>query len=796
MVVSAESTDAETVVPSSKLIPSALGLDLPVLDTPRGVTVLSRSQLEDTNIQDSEDLIRLVPSAYTYHINGSPGAPLIRGQYADIMINGIRLDLSSNGVGNFLDYNSAESVDVFRGPTTAVYGASIYVGGFINLNTKRAFFDDYHGSLSTTNGMFDQHRWVIDVGGPIIKDTLAWRVSYDGEESGSYYDFVHNQVQAVYGILSYTPNSRYQVDLLDQLYIKDYTYNNGINRPTQQLIDNGLYITGSQQYQNPTGLPVGPANPVSNLTPSTTPGVFGVVQPSGVVSIDRSRDLVNPGDSSYAKTNFAQLVQHYVVSPDLDILNTTANYYLDRREFADLRYSAVVLGSYFVENRTEFKLNLDQPLPFTGKGAIPIQDKTGKEVKDAKASETEDPGVVFHHQIDAGFDFRYTHVYAATDFNHELGNNYDLTANPNLIAYPFANVITGPNPSQPVPGTKFYATPGGTYVDASGNVVDSGNGETNNSSLFDYAVFLEDRIQFDKHWSAFVGARGDLLQANYLDPVPPPGFAAVQDSLLVGNFNLNASLSYKPIPQVTTYFTYDLTEALNSAQGGGVIAEGDHISALDFHRRSKLYEGGIKTSLFKDTLYLAVDGYAQSRDEPQQGGTVFLAQLYGGDFDLAYQPDKHFSATLGYSYIDSRIHNQSPFQETGNVLDTFTPPVGTGLGSPNYAPFQTRTYRQPDIPRHAFSSRLSYQLDAGLGASLGAVVTSPQNLTFNGSVKIPTQYSIDASIYYVKPRYEVRLDFYNITDQHNWSPVADFDGADSVFAELPFHLEGTVRFKF
>ena len=123
------------------------------------------------------DLFRLNPSTYTYHVNGSPGAPLIRGQYADIMVNGIRLSLSSNGVGNFLDYNSAESVDVFRGPATALYGASIYVGGFVNLNTKRAFFDDYHGSASTTNGMFDQHRWVVDLGGPIIKDKLAFRVS-------------------------------------------------------------------------------------------------------------------------------------------------------------------------------------------------------------------------------------------------------------------------------------------------------------------------------------------------------------------------------------------------------------------------------------------------------------------------------------------------------------------------------------------------------------------------------------------------------------------------------------------
>ena len=346
-------------------------------------------------------------------------------------------------------------------------------------------------------------------------------------------------------------------------------------------------------------------------------------------------------------------------------------------------------------------------------------------------------------------------------------------------------------------GTKFYATPGGTYFDGSGNLVNAGNGETNDSSLLDYAVFLEDRIRFDKHWSAFVGARGDLLQADYLDPVPPPGFPAVEYSTAAGNFSVNASLSYKPVPQVTSYFTYDLTESLNSAQGGGIlVGSTNRISAVDFHRKSRLYEGGIKTSLFKDTLYLSVDGYAQSRNEPQQGGAIFRAQLYGGDVDLAYQPNKNFSATAGYSYIDARLVNVSPFQETGTALDAFLPPTGTGLGSPNFAPFPVRTYRQPDIPRHAFSSRLGYTFDNGIGGSVGARVTSPQNLTFDGSVKIPTQYMIDAALFYVTKRFEVRLDFYNITDRRNWTPVADFEGGDSVFAEEPFHLEGTVRFKF
>lgn len=89
-----------------------------------------------------------------------------------------------------------------------------------------------------------------------------------------------------------------------------------------------------------------------------------------------------------------------------------------------------------------------------------------------------------------------------------------------------------------------------------------------------------------------------------------------------------------------------------------------------------------------------------------------------------------------------------------------------------------------------------YQTDYGIGASLGLFLTSPQNLTWDGSVRIPTQYTLDAAIFYKRKNYELRIDFYNITDQKNFTPIADFAGADNVYADLPFRVEGTVRVTF
>jgi hypothetical protein len=153
-------------------------------------------------------------------------------------------------------------------------------------------------------------------------------------------------------------------------------------------------------------------------------------------------------------------------------------------------------------------------------------------------------------------------------------------------------------------------------------------------------------------------------------------------------------------------------------------------------------------------------------------------------------------STVSYSYLVAIYHDQSLFQSTVLVTATFTPPVGNGVGSPNGIPLPLKNYRQPDLPRHIFNAQTSYQFNNGLGFTLNALLTSPQNLTFDGSVKIPTQYSLNLAAFYRRKNWEVCLDFYNVTNQKNWEPLADFAGGDSVYAQEPFHLEGTARVYF
>ena len=166
----------QQILPTSRPFNSVFGTDDNIVDVPRNVTIISRQQLSDISIASVLDFSKLTSSSYTTTNFGAPSNPSIRGQTADLFINGVRGRITSNGNGLPLDFNSVESVNIVKGPATAVQGSSMYVGGFVDLITKRPYFDGAKGSVSVTVGSYAQKEWTVDVGGPLSKE-LAYRFS-------------------------------------------------------------------------------------------------------------------------------------------------------------------------------------------------------------------------------------------------------------------------------------------------------------------------------------------------------------------------------------------------------------------------------------------------------------------------------------------------------------------------------------------------------------------------------------------------------------------------------------------
>jgi catecholate siderophore receptor len=611
----------ETVVPTARPFNSVYGTDRSIIDTPRSVTIISREQMDAISIHDVREFSKLTSSSYTRSNFGAPTTPDIRTQYADTFVNGSRLGMSSNGNGLPVNFNSVESVNIVKGPAGVVYGPSQYVGGYVDMITKRPFFDGFHGEASAEVGMFDQYRWGLDFGAPISK-TLAYRVSYSGEESGSYYYDGYKHTQAVYTALQWTPSDKYDLFLNGEFFRADYTENFGINRPTQALIDHGLYQTGVNANQ-PAGTP--------NSDPQNSQYVGSGYVPNHValgpvVTIDRRLRLPTDGSDGFSAN--LQGIQTLHISDDTQVVNTSFGRYVRRETLSPYYYSEIIDPSWEIENRTELRLTKDS------------------------------------HAINTGIDLHYTAVRAFNDFYNEPANVWDLTKDRSYINIYNAAYFPSPFTSIPVPGW-----PGRYYT--------PDNGDSGESRTFDAALFYQHDWKITDRFSALFGGRGDLLSIDYRDPSHTlPG-----DSVSVLLPNVNTSLVYKWQPDLSSYFTYNWSEnpVGSVGNGGGYTTAGNNnFSNANLRNEATLYEVGSKYSLLGNRLFLNLALYKQFRDDLQQDRSVVTFDTQGIEFEVNYQPDRNFYLTLGYSYTDARVNQEQFFVNNTDIpgYPSYSPAVG------------------------------------------------------------------------------------------------------------------------
>jgi outer membrane receptor for Fe3+-dicitrate len=397
------------------------------------------------------------------------------------------------------------------------------------------------------------------------------------------------------------------------------------------------------------------------------------------------------------------------------------------------------------------------------------------------------------HEFVAGASYRFMHVLAYGDFFNEYLNATDITTNPAgfQINQLFGVVL--------VPGTaNQFAAPGASY--ASGLYPFSIN-NTQKQNSHQVGLFFQDIWAITDQLSVLGGVRGDFIHENLVDPLPPPGFAGARADLSAGEGAADVSVTFKPVSWDTAYATVNFNQSPVTSNGGGFAAfTGQSIAISDFHINNWLYEVGDKLALDDNRLFVSTAAFYQERAQTDIFGVTSKVRSLGYELEANYQPDKNFSAAAAASYLDAWLPHASPTAFTQNVYDAFAPPYGTAApfvnGSPNFNPLPQGTYRLPGVPRALFSTHLKYRTDLGVGASLGAVVTGPVNTSYLGNVQIPTQYTIDTALFYETTSWEVRLDLYNITDQKNWVAEAGPQGNDLITAALPFHVQGTVSYKF
>jgi len=169
----------EVVVSAPNYVPTtntaATKLDVPLIETPQAITVVTRDQVDLLNMQNLGQAVR-----YTSGIIGENFGSderydwlTLRGFYPIQYVDGLQAPVGSvTNVG--LDLFGFESVEVLKGPSSVLYGQTP-PGGIVNLTSRRPL-DEFGGELQAQFGQYSAKQIATDVTGP-ASEAVAYRLT-------------------------------------------------------------------------------------------------------------------------------------------------------------------------------------------------------------------------------------------------------------------------------------------------------------------------------------------------------------------------------------------------------------------------------------------------------------------------------------------------------------------------------------------------------------------------------------------------------------------------------------------
>jgi outer membrane receptor for monomeric catechols len=322
------------------------------------------------------------------------------------------------------------------------------------------------------------------------------------------------------------------------------------------------------------------------------------------------------------------------------------------------------------------------------------------------------------------------------------------------------------------------------------------SGNTGQYGVYDAAVFYQHTSDFGKYVTTLTGFRGDYTDAwsrvptQYLEGYTGPDEAS---GTRVLNYNVFLSAIGHITPNASVYATFDRTHGFQGDSNfGGLTAGPNAVSPSQLRNQSDLYEIGYKQSFLNQTLYADADFFYQTRNTALTGGDSpnNQVQTNGIETDLAYQPNKNFDVTANFTWLEANYHQVGAYEQT-------SAPVSTGVSTPNFAGFPIGNYRLPGTPNLYFNLFATYKFDNGFGFGLGPQVQSGQNADLTGDIKIPAQFTWNANVFYRQKNWEVQLNFFNFTDERNFTVIdPTFTGNDAILEQTPFYMTGTFKYRF
>lgn len=734
-------------------VESVFGFGKTILETPRAVSSISASMIDAFNISDIDDLVVVSPGAFTQSFFGVAGSLDVRGTAGEVYFRGMR---RLDNPGNYpTPLGASDRIDIVRGPATPIMGPS-KIGGYINFVPKSAraetgqYLAEPTGKLAIKRGSWDKNIVSAEVGGPTTvggKD-LGYYLFVETENSGSFYDNTATD-QNVY-------QASFNMDLTDKTRIEfggmyhEYDGNQvaGWNRLTQDLIDNGTYITGDAQPLDTDG-----DGRISHAEYGAASVSIFTGNPDGLTNADI------PEDMALVNTGTAKLSHNQVLAAPEDLLqNDALTLYFDL--FSDLG------GGWTLSNKLFYDAyeNLNE----NAYGFSQFHDSYVIEEK-----------LIFEYAFESDFvdgAIQISPSVRYTDFEH--GDDY-------FDEYFDRRDLTGPS----------------TALDkrVMSTAIDSEYSEYYVGDYTDYGFGVMGDFDIEGGLNVILGVRYDSIDVESSTPADVTFGPAASASDSTDEVGYTASLSWNSPFGITPYVTSSKQVTMIAGQGADVTVE--NVELGDWFDDSNLLEGGIKGSFLDGRLYAAIAYFEQDRTSfsAQSSTTNETVETEGVELEFRFLVTDALTITAAYTDIEI---TQLNIEEEGGRF--------TFLGAddlPNVDPELIYggvvlcgcegTAKKAGIPDESYSLTLHYEFIPKYAFTASYFHADETPSGFTNAVILPSYDLINAGVSYNGEAWDFAFNVKNVTDEKYYrSNFPNLFGSSVVLPEKPRSWEISAAYKF
>ena len=770
-------------------VDSIFGFGKSILETPRSASTISEEMMDRFNMQDIDELILVSPGSFTQSFFGVAGALDVRGTPGETYFRGVR---RLDNPGNYpTPIGASDRVDIVRGPASPIYGPA-KIGGYLNFNPKSArieetgaYIAENTGALSYTTGNWDKSILTAEIGGPaeIGGKPMGFYLYGELENSGSFYKNAPGVEQSLI-------QASFDVDLSDTVQLQfggmyhDFAgaQNAGWNRITQDLIDNGTYITGSpasldlngdgkishQEFFGetdgvgftnfnpfkftPGGLKPGDTTTAEDLGLTDT-GPMALVTGVGTTTLDPSLTLIASDDT--LENQVTTLYFDIIMGLESGWEITNKLFY---ESYENLNENAYGFSQFHETYVIEEKLIIEKLFEGDSMRAI----------------------VQFSPSL------RYTDFEHGDDYTNEYFHRRDLTGPSTALD---ARLLA----------TRIHDDYTEYYI---GDYMDLGVG------------FMTD-LTWYSGLSVLAGVRYDSIDMESMQPLDKLLLASSNNFCLDGScVDLSAdgdvsgtswtfSVSYDiGETGLIPYVTLSEQATVIAGQGGELTVS--NVASGEAFDTSELMEYGIKGQLLDDRLYFSLSVYEQERTDfsAQSIVTNQAVSTEGTEFELRWSVNEQLLVGMTYTQVEATnlasVADGDRFSFIGaGDLPNIAPALHFGGQYGGNVSVQASGGKRAGMPKNIFSAYGTYSFGNGfsLSASMADVDSVPSGVS--NSIILPSYTLFNMSAGWESERWSVVVTGKNLTDELYFrSNFPNLFGSNIVLPELPRHILAKIEYTF